>query len=67
MARPKHKTEATTLKTSHEIRDLWKQCAAAEVRSLTIMFEAMVRTYDPGQSILVAQDTAGAAVASERA
>lgn len=67
MARPKHKTEVTTLKRPPEVRDLWKRCAAAEVRSLTIMFEAMVRTYDPGQGILVAQDAAGAAVASEGA
>jgi hypothetical protein len=45
MARPKRKTEAATLKMTPEVRDLWERCAAAEVRSLTNMFEVMVRTY----------------------
>ena len=45
MARPKRKTEATTLKMTPEVRNLWERCAAAEVRSLTNMFEVMVRTY----------------------
>ena len=43
MARPKLKTEATTLKMSPEVRSLWEQCAAHEHRSLTNMFEVMVR------------------------
>jgi hypothetical protein len=28
-----------------EVRDLWEQCAAAENRSLTNMFEVMVREH----------------------
>lgn len=28
-----------------EVRDLWEQCAAAENRSLTNMFEVMVRDH----------------------
>ncbi len=28
-----------------EVRDLWEQCAAAESRSLTNMFEFMVREH----------------------
>ena len=45
MARPKVKTEATTLKMSPEVRNLWEQCADQEHRSLTNMFEVMVREY----------------------
>lgn len=45
MARPKRKTEATTLKMTPEVRDLWERCAASECRSLTNMFEVMVRDY----------------------
>lgn len=45
MARPKVKTEATTLKMSPEVRSLWEQCADQEHRSLTNMFEVMVREY----------------------
>jgi hypothetical protein len=45
MARPKSKTEATSLKMTPEIRDLWERCAAAEHRSLTNMFEVMVREH----------------------
>ena len=45
MARPKLKTEATTLKMSPEVRNLWGQCADQEHRSLTNMFEVMVREY----------------------
>ena len=42
MPRPLHKTAATSLKMTPEVRDLWEQCAAAESRSLTNMFEVMV-------------------------
>lgn len=42
MARPKRKTEATTLKMTPQVRELWERCAAAEHRSLTNMFEVMV-------------------------
>lgn len=28
-----------------EVRELWEQCAAAESRSLTNMFEVLVRDY----------------------
>ena len=45
MARPKLKTETTTLKMTLEVRDLWEQCAEKEYRSLTSMFEVMVRDY----------------------
>ncbi len=45
MARPKSKTSATTLKMTPEVRDLWERCAAEEHRSLTNMFEVMVRLY----------------------
>jgi hypothetical protein len=45
MARPKRKTEVTTLKMTPEVRDLWERCAAKEVRSLTNTFEVMVRAY----------------------
>ena len=44
-ARPMTKTEATTLKMTPEVRDLWEQCAAAEHRSLTNSFEVMVRNH----------------------
>ena len=43
MPRPKRKTEATTLKMTPEVRDLWERCAAEESRTLTNMFEVMVR------------------------
>ena len=45
MARPKRKTSATTLKMTPEVRDLWERCAAQECRSLTNMFEVMVREH----------------------
>ena len=45
MSRPKRKTEATTLKMTPEVRDLWERCAAEEHRSLTNMFEVMVREH----------------------
>lgn len=43
MPRPLRKTAATSLKMTPEVRDLWERCAAAENRSLTNMFEVMVR------------------------
>lgn len=43
MPRPLRKTSATSLKMTPEVRDLWEQCAAAENRSLTNMFEVLVR------------------------
>lgn len=43
MPRPLRKTVATSLKMTPEVRDLWEQCAAAESRSLTNMFEVLVR------------------------
>ena len=46
MPRPKRKTEATTLKMTLEVRDLWERCATEEHRSLANMFEVMVREYD---------------------
>jgi hypothetical protein len=43
MPRPLRKTAATSLKMTPEVRDLWERCAHAESRSLTNMFEVMVR------------------------
>lgn len=45
MPRPLRKTSATSLKLTPEVRDLWEQCAAAESRSLTNMFEVMVQEH----------------------
>lgn len=45
MARPKRKTEVTTLKLTPQVRSLWEMCAEAEHRTLTNMFEAMVYDY----------------------
>jgi hypothetical protein len=45
MPRPKRKTSATTLKMTPEVRALWERCATLESRSLTNMFEVMVREY----------------------
>ena len=45
MPRPKTKTSTTTLKMTPEVRNLWERSAAQERRSLTNMFEVMVRTY----------------------
>jgi hypothetical protein len=45
MARPKRKTEMTTLKMTPEIRGLWAAAAAAEQRTLSNMFEVMVTRY----------------------
>jgi hypothetical protein len=61
MARPKLKTEATTLKMTPEVRDLWEKCAAAEVRSLTNMFEVMVRSYAQRSGLKAATTTIPAA------
>lgn len=45
MPRPKTKTSTTTLKMTPEVRALWQISAAQECRSLTNMFEVMVRQY----------------------
>lgn len=45
MPRPLRKTSATSLKLTPEVRDLWERCAAEENRSLTNMFEVMVREH----------------------
>lgn len=45
MPRPLRKTSATSLKLTPEVRDLWERCAAVESRSLTNMFEVMVREH----------------------
>lgn len=45
MPRPKTKTSITTLKMTPEVRDLWERCAAQEHRTLTNVFEVMVRAY----------------------
>jgi hypothetical protein len=58
MARPKTKTSITTLKMTPEVRDLWEQCAADEHRTLTNMFEVMVRAYAKRTGIKPAQPPA---------
>jgi hypothetical protein len=45
MPRPKTKTSVTTLRMPPDVRELWELCAAEERRSLTTMFEVMVRAY----------------------
>lgn len=45
MSRPKLKTEATTVKMTPELKQLWSQAAEAERRTLSNMFEVMVRKY----------------------
>lgn len=45
MARPLRKTAVTSLKMTPEVRDLWEQCAQAEDRSLTNLFEVLVRAH----------------------
>lgn len=45
MPRPLRKTAVTSLKMTPEVRDLWEQCAAAEDRSLTNLFEVLVRAH----------------------
>jgi hypothetical protein len=57
MAKPQRKTEATTLKMSPEVRDLWERCAKAEHRSLTNMFEVMVREHAKNLWLLTAPIT----------
>ena len=44
-ARPLTKTLLTTLRLTPELRELWGQCAAAEHRTLTNLFEVAVRDY----------------------
>jgi hypothetical protein len=55
MPRPKTKTSVTTLKMTPEVRDLWEQCAAEEHRTLTNMFEVMVRAYAKRSGIKTVQ------------
>jgi hypothetical protein len=45
MSRPKLKTQATTVKMTPEVKQLWSSAAEAEHRSLSNMFEVMVRKY----------------------
>ncbi len=45
MPRPLRKTAVTSLKMTPEVRDLWEQCAVAEDRSLTNLFEVLVRAH----------------------
>lgn len=45
MPRPLRKTAVTSLKMTPEVRDLWEQCAEAEDRSLTNLFEVLVRAH----------------------
>jgi hypothetical protein len=64
MARPKTKTAATSLKLTPEVRDLWEQCAAGEHRTLTNMFEVMVRDYAKRAGVK-AHKSAGAPAATK--
>ncbi|KVD31754.1 hypothetical protein WI84_24415 [Burkholderia ubonensis] len=45
MSRPKLKTEATTVKMTPEVKQLWELAATHERRTLANMFEVMVRKY----------------------
>lgn len=65
MPRPLRKTAATSLKMTPEVRDLWEQCAAAERRSLTNMFEMMVRDY--AKKLDVGPSAAAPGAAAKRA
>ena len=58
MPRLKTKTSITTLKMTPEVRNLWERSAAQECRSLTNMFEVMVRQY--AKQINVNLDSASA-------
>jgi hypothetical protein len=51
MARPKRKTEMTSLKMTPEVRALWGAAAAAERRTLSNMFEVMVMKYCADQRV----------------
>jgi hypothetical protein len=51
MARPLLKTAATSLKMTPEVRQLWERCAEAENRTLSNMFEVMVREHAKKLSI----------------
>lgn len=66
MSRPLRKTSATSLKLTPEVRDLWEQCAAIENRSLTNMFEAMVREHAKKLNIHESRPTTAPAVANTR-
>ena len=57
MPRPKTKTAATSLKLTQEVRDLWEQCALDEHRTLTNMFEVMVRDYAKRAGVKVTKPT----------
>jgi starvation-inducible outer membrane lipoprotein len=52
MPRPLRKTAVTSLKMTPEVRNLWEQCAAAEDRSLTNLFEVLVRAHAKKLGIL---------------
>jgi hypothetical protein len=52
MPRPLRKTAVTSLKMTPEVRDLWEQCAQAEDRSLTNLFEVLVRAHAKKLNIL---------------
>lgn len=65
MARPKLKTETTTLKMTPEVRSLWEQCAEHERRSLTNMFEVMVRDYSKKLDIPTVLPEAAASAAAK--
>lgn len=66
MPRPLRKTAATSLKMTPEVRDLWEQCAAAENRSLTNMFEVMVREHAKKLNLAPAPAAQPAAAASRK-
>lgn len=57
MPRPPTKTSATSLKMTPAVRELWEQCAAAESRTLSNMFEVMVRDYAKRLGVVTASAT----------
>jgi hypothetical protein len=58
MPRPLRKTAATSLKMTPKVRALWEQCATTERRSLTNMFEMMVREYAKKLDLVLPEPTA---------
>lgn len=57
MPRLPTKTSATSLKMTPAVRELWEQCAAAESRTLSNMFEVMVRDYAKRLGLMPAPTT----------
>lgn len=66
MPRPLRKTAATSLKMTPEVRALWEQCATVENRSLTNMFEVMVREHAKKLGVAASVQAQGKKTTSKR-